>query len=56
MKREDGSLEILVKENLDVSQAIATIQQYVGDMESDQQAAANAGCDFQWAQEFFHHE
>lgn len=26
---------------------------YVGDMESDRQAAANAGIDFQWAQEFF---
>jgi D-glycero-D-manno-heptose 1,7-bisphosphate phosphatase len=26
---------------------------YVGDMESDRQAAINAGCDFQWASEFF---
>jgi D-glycero-D-manno-heptose 1,7-bisphosphate phosphatase len=26
---------------------------YVGDMESDKQAAENAGCDFMWAWEFF---
>jgi len=26
---------------------------YVGDMESDRQAAENAGCDFQWAADFF---
>lgn len=26
---------------------------YVGDMKSDQQAAANAGCEFMWAWEFF---
>ena len=26
---------------------------FVGDMESDRQAAANAGCDFSWAREFF---
>jgi len=26
---------------------------FVGDMESDRLAAENAGCDFQWAREFF---
>jgi hypothetical protein len=29
---------------------------YVGDMASDLQAAANAGCDFMWAHEFFPRE
>lgn len=27
---------------------------YVGDMESDRQAAENAGCAFVWAKDFFH--
>ncbi len=26
---------------------------FVGDMESDRQAAENAGCDFVWARDFF---
>ena len=26
---------------------------FVGDMESDRQAAENAGCDFEWARDFF---
>ena len=26
---------------------------FVGDMESDRFAAENAGCDFQWARDFF---
>lgn len=29
---------------------------YVGDMESDQLAAAHAGCDFMWADDFFNRE